>query len=217
MVPNRVSMRLGFWASSFVAVLSVVYLVTLVGYFATAGFALPPTPFVQIVSGLVTILSAPALLVVFAVIADLGPKEKAAYGTTGLSFAILFVAMVSINRFVQLTIVRLSPPAALTADLARFVPYSAGSVMTALEILGWGFFFSIACLFVAPLFSGPALQRSIRWLFVLFALFSFTSVVGFATATPVGSAAFVAWGPINLALSILLAILFRRGGLPSPQ
>ena len=210
-------MRVGFWASSLVAALGAIYLALLVGYFATVGFAFPPTPFVQAVGGLVTILSAPAILVVFAVIAHLARKEKAALGAIGLSFSILFVAMVSINRFVQLTIVRLSPPAAQAADLARFLPYSTDSIMFALEILGWGFFLSIGCLFVAPLFSGPTLQRSIRWLFVLFALFSLMSVVGFATATPITAAAFVAWGPILLALSVLLAILFRRGELPSPQ
>jgi hypothetical protein len=214
-VSDRFSMQLGFWGSAIVAALGGVYLALLVGSFASAGLAFPPTPFVQTASGLLTILTAPAILVIFAVIAHLAPKEKAIYGTIGLSFSILFVAMVSINRFVQLTIVRLSPPAAQSADLARFLPYSTDSVMLALEILGWGFFLSIACLFVAPLFSGPSLQRAIRWLFVLFALFSFMSVVGFATSTPIAAAAFVAWGPILLALSVLLTILFRRGEMLS--
>jgi len=209
-------MRIGFWSSSLVAALCAVYLAVLVGYFSTAGFVLPPTPFVQTVGGLVTILSAPAILVIFAVIAHLAPKESSVCGTIGLSFSILFVAMVSINRFVQLTIVRFSSQAEQNADLARFLPYSTGSIMLALEFLGWGFFLSIACMFIAPLFSGPSLQRSIRWLFVLFALFSSMCVVGFATATPITSAAFVAWGPILLVLSVLLAILFHRGEMPSP-
>jgi hypothetical protein len=214
-VSGSVSMRIGFWASAVVAALGAIYLALLVGYFATVGFTFPPTAFVQTVGGLVTILSAPAILVIFAVIAQLAPKEKGAYGTIGLSFSILFVAMVSINRFVQLTIIRLSPPAALSSDLARFVPYSTDSVMFALEILGWGLFLSMACLFAAPLFSGSALQRSIRGLLVLFALFSMMSVIGFATATPITAAAFVAWGPVLLVLAVLLAVLFRRGEMPS--
>ena len=215
MMSTRISKRIGFWSSSLWAALGTVYLAVLVVHFSTAGFSAPTTPFVETSAGILTILSAPVFLVMFAVIAHLAPKERGVYGTIGLSFCILYVAMVSINRFVQLTVVRLSSQAEQSADLARFLPYAPGSVMFALEILGWGFFLSLACLFVAPLFSGSSLRRSIRWLFVLFALFSFTSVVGLATQTPVGAAAFVAWGPIAVVLSVLLAVLFRRGDLPS--
>jgi hypothetical protein len=115
------------------------------------------------------------------------------------------------NRFVQLTVIRLSPPGPASQDLARFLPYSTESVMFALEILGWGFFLSLAALFVAPLFGGNKRQNSIRWLLILFALFSLMSVIGFVTATPITAGAFVAWGPILLALAILLAVHFRSG------
>ena len=49
------------------------------------------------------------------------------------------------------------------------------------------------------------------WLLILFGLFSLMSVIGFVTATPITAGAFVAWGPILLALAILLAVLFRSG------
>ncbi len=82
--------------------------------------------------------------------------------------------------------------------------------MFSLEILGWGFFLSLAMLFIAPLFSGARLQIAIRWLLTAFGLFSFMSVIGFATATPITAAGFVAWGPVLLALAILWAIFFKR-------
>lgn len=203
--------RLGFWSSIVITVLGVFYLAVLVGHFATKGFTNPESLFVQTVGGLVTILTAPALLIIFAVIAYLSQREKRILGSIGLSFAILFVAMVSINRFVQLTVIRQSSAAEQSSDLARFLPYSTDSVMYALEFLGWGFFLSIACLFVAPIFSGSRLHRLIRWLFTLFGLFSLMGVLGYVTATPISSAAFVAWGPINVALSVSLLILFRNG------
>ncbi len=201
--------RLGFWSAIIVAILGAIYLALLIGYFATEGFAFPPTPFVQLVGGLVTILTAPALVVLFAAIRHLAGDDESILGTVGLSFTLLFAASVSINRFVQLTVVRLSPPGPASADLARFLPYSTGSVMFALEILGWGFFLSLAALFVAPLFRGSRLQMWIRWLFVLFALFSFMSVLGLVSATPITAGAFVAWGPILLALAMLLSLFFR--------
>jgi hypothetical protein len=115
---------------------------------------------------------------------------------------------VSINRFVQLTVIQQSLPD-VPADLIRFLPYGSGSVMSALEVLGWGFFSSLAALFVAPLFSSSPLNKTIRWLFILYAIFSFMSVISFATniLIPTGP---LAWGPILLALSILLSVYFRK-------
>jgi hypothetical protein len=81
--------------------------------------------------------------------------------------------------------------------------------MSALEILGWGFFSSLAAIFVAPLFSSSRLNKTIRWLFILYAIFSFMSVISFATNTPIPTGP-LAWGPILLALSILLSIYFRK-------
>jgi hypothetical protein len=208
---DRLATRLGFWSATITAILGLVYLLLLVGYFATQGFVFPPTPLVQLVGGIITFATAPALLVLFAAIKHLAPQEKSILGTLGLSFTLLFVAMVSINRFVQLTVIRLSPPGPASQDLARFLPYSTGSVMFALEILGWGFFLSLAALFVAPLFAGGRLQNAIRWLWISFAIFSLMSVIGFATATPITAGAFIAWGPVLLALAVLLMVLFKRG------
>jgi hypothetical protein len=214
---ERLAMRLGLWAAAITAFLGGFYLILLVGYFATQGFVFPPTPFVQLAGGIITFITAPVLLVLFAAIQQLASEEKRILGTLGLAFTILFVAMVSINRFVQLTVVRLSPPGPESLDLARFLPYSTGSVMFALEILGWGFFLSLAAIFVAPLFSGSRLQKSIRWLLGFFAIFSLMSVIGFATNTPITAAAFIAWGPILTVLAVLLAILFNRGERLSSQ
>jgi hypothetical protein len=77
-------------------------------------------------------------------------------------------------------------------------------------MLGWGFFSSLAALSVAPLFTSSRLNLSIRWLFISYALFSFASVIGYATQTPITAAAFIAWGPILVVLSILLTVYFRK-------
>jgi len=87
-------------------------------------------------AGLVTIITAAALLVVGASLAASCSPDKKAYAVVGLSFTALLVAVVSINRFVQLTIVRLTPNAESVGDLRRFLPYGEGSIMSALEIQG---------------------------------------------------------------------------------
>ena len=206
---TNIARLLGYWSSIFIAILGGIYLLLLIFYFSTAGFIFPPTPLVQLVGGVVTFLTAPGLLILFTAIRFVKEENNNVLGSLGVSFMILFSATVSINRFVQLTVIQQSLPDVPT-DLTRFLPYSTGSVMFALEMLGWGFFSSLAAVFVAPLFSSSPLNNAIRWLFILYAVFSFMSVIGFATNTPITAGAFIAWGPILLALSVLLARYFQN-------
>ena len=182
----------------------------LAGFFAIEGFAFPPSPFVQLAGGVITLLTAPTLVLLFAAILHAAPQEARIYGTLGLSFTLLFAISVSINRFVQLTVVRLSPVGPASSDLARFLPYSTGSIMFALEMLGWGVFSSLAMLSVAPLFRGGGQRRAIRWLLLAYALFSLLSAVGFATNSALTAAGFVAWGPLLFAIALLLTVHFGR-------
>jgi hypothetical protein len=210
---GRVVRRLGLWSSVITAALGSAYLVMLIAFFGTEGFTFPPSPFVQLTAGVITFLTAPTLLVVFVAIREV-PGRGGALGTAGVCFAVLFAAVVCINRFVQLTVVQQAPAGADTPDLARFVPYSTESVMFALEMLGWGFFIALAAIFVAPLFSRGLLQLTIRWTFIAFGVLSLISVVGFVSETPLTAVGFVAWGPLLLALAVLLAVFFRTLGVP---
>jgi hypothetical protein len=200
--------RLGFWSSAISAALSAAYLVMLITFFGTQGFIFPPSPVVQLTAGVITFLTAPTLLVVFVAIREI-PGTGGALGTVGVCFAVLFAAVVCINRFVQLPVIQQAPAGANTPDLARFVPYSTGSVMFALEMLGWGFFIALAAIFVAPLFSRGPLQHAIRWTLIAFGVLSLLSAIGFVSATPLTAVGFVAWGPLLLALAVMLAIFFR--------
>jgi len=207
---DRRARRLGLWSAGFTSVLGAVYLITLAVYFGTQGMVFPPAPWVQLVAGVITFLTVPTVVVLFAAIREI-PGRQGILGTLGLCFTLLFAAVVSINRFVQLTVIQQAPPWPASADLARFLPYSSGSVMFALEMLGWGFFIGLAALSVAPLFVGDRLQAAIRWVLVAFGVLCLVSVIGFFTATPLTAAGFVAWGPLLLAAAVLLTVYFRRG------
>jgi hypothetical protein len=204
---KNIARKLGFWSSVYIAVLGVIYLALLILYFSTQGFVFPPSQFVQLSGGIITFLTAPGLIILFTAIRYVSDSKNKILGSLGITFITLFAAMVSINRFVQLTVVQ---QGAGSPDLARFLPYASGSVMFALEMLGWGFFSSLAALSVAPLFHGTQVNNSIRWLFVVYAIFSFMAVIGYATQTPISAMAFVAWGPILTAVAVLLVIYFRK-------
>jgi hypothetical protein len=205
---KNIASQLGFWASVIVAVLAGIYIPIIIYTISTVGLSSTFPPFVQLVGGIVTVLTAPMLVILFAAIRYVNEGNNEVFGSLGVNFIILFAATVSINRFVQLTVIQQSLPD-VPADLARFLPYGTGSVMFALEVLGWGFFSSLAAVFVAPLFSSTRLNKTIRWLFILYAIFSFLSAFSFATNIfiPTGP---IAWGPILLLITILLSVYFRN-------
>ena len=205
------AIQFGFWASALAVVVVAFYLFLLVFHFYTEGFVNPTSGFVPLALGIGTLLIVQVLVMLFTAIYFENDGDNKILGSLGVSFATLCAAAVSINRFVQLTVIQQSLPD-LPSDLTRFLPYGAGSVMYSLEWLGWGFFSSLAAVFVAPLFSSDLLGKVIRWLFVLYASLSFIGLIGFMTNTPIASIAFIAWGPILLILSILLAFYFHKKG-----
>jgi len=207
---KNIASQLGFWASVLGVILGGTYLLVLIYSVSTEGLVslIEPSPLVQMVGGIGTFLTVPVLVILFNAIRFVNEEDNKVLGSLGVSFIILFAATVSINRFVQLTVIQQNLPDVPT-DLIRFLPYAPGSVMFALEVLGWGFFSSLAAVFVAPLFSSSPLNKSIRWLFILYAILSFMSVISFTTniLIPTGP---IAWGPILLALSVLLSVYFRN-------
>ncbi len=202
--------QLGYLSSLLGAAIGTIYFLLLIYAISTEGLVSlsSPPPFVQLIGGIGTFLTVPVLVILFTAIRYVNEGENMVLGSLGVNFILLFAATVGINRFVQLTVIQQNLPD-MPADLARFLPYSEGSVMFALEVLGWGFFSSLAAVFVAPLFSASRLNITIRWLFVLYAVFSFLSVISYATNIfiPTGP---IAWGPILLVITILLTVYFRN-------
>jgi hypothetical protein len=199
--------QVGFWTSIMLVVLGVIYILLIIYTISMVGFDPIFPEIVQLVASILTLVTAPVLVVLFTAIRFVHPGDKQIFGSLGVSFMVLFAATVSINRFVHLMVIQPSLPD-LPADLTRFLPYGPGSVMFALEILGWGFFSSLAAVCVAPLFLGSARNKAIRWLFLLYAVLSFLSVIGFATNIPIPFGP-IAWGPILLVICMLLSGYFR--------
>ena len=200
--------QIGFWASIILAVLGLTYILLLIYTISMVGFDSTFPEVVQLAGSILTLISAQVLVVLFTAIHFVHQGDNKILGSLGVSFIVLFAASVSINRFVHLTVIQPSLPD-VPADLLRFLPYGPGSVMFALEILGWGFFSSLAAVCVAPLFSSSPRNNPIRWLFLLYAVFSFMSIITFAANIPIPFGP-IAWGPILLVLCVLLSGYFRR-------
>jgi hypothetical protein len=212
---SKLTTQIGFWVSVSLMLLGTAYLVILAGVASTGDRTTmePEGPW-ALWAGFDTLLSAVGLVILMACIAEAAPAEKKVLGIIGLAFTILFAAVVCINRFVQLTLIRQSFQLNDIAGLDRFLPYGARSVFFALEMLGWGVFLSLAAFSIAPLFSRGRLERCIAGMFLTYGVLGITSILGYAFGSPIVMLGFVAWGPILGIAILFVGIRFWRESRP---
>ena len=202
--------RLGFWSSLILTVLGGVYLVVMLLSVLFGQISLPPSESLQLFAAIETIIMAPLIIMLLTSVHYLVPKSKKVLSHCGLMFACVFAAMVSINRFVQLGVVRLSILGGDTEGLKRFLPYEPRSAMFALEQVGWGFFLGLALLFISLALSSKGFQKRVRYTFMLYSVLAIVSVVAYVVNSPIAAIGFVAWGLILYIGTALLTISFKN-------
>ena len=211
---KNIAIQLGFWASVIGAIGGGVYIIIWISIFVNGG---PPTPFAQLVIGILAVISAPVNVILFTAIRFANEGDKKVLGSIGISFITLYAIVLSATRFIHLTMIQQSLPD-VPADLKQFYVYNpSGSVAAAMEMLAIGLFRSLASVFVAPLFLSTRLNKTIRWLFILYAILSFTSFICYLLAIPILYVlsfliGMIAWGPIAFVIVILLSVYFRKLG-----
>lgn len=136
--------------------------------------------------------------------------ERRIYSSIAVVFAACFTVTVSINRFVQVGVVR---PAQLSGDtdqLRRFLPYDSGSAMFAMEILGWGVFLSLALLGLAAAFRGSRLDTALRWACITYAALGLAGAAGYAMRNAWFYLGFASWAVVLYVWTALLTSWFWR-------
>lgn len=206
----QLSRKLGFWSSLMITAVGGVYFCIMATVAITGGLFLPPSAPLQLFGAATTLILAPLLLLLAVCLKQCSPAPVAVLGEVGVAFTVLFVAMVSINRFVQLTVVQQSVINNRTEGLDRFMPYDPGSVMFAVEMLGWGLFLGLAMMAFTLQFGTDQLERNIRRLLLIYALLGITSAAGYMAASPLAAVGFIAWGLVLYAATALLTVWFRR-------
>ncbi|MEX2161312.1 MAG: hypothetical protein WD751_05290 [Anaerolineales bacterium] len=199
---------MGFWTAILLVVLNIFYLAVMA--FSAAVFP-PPEPLQSLIH-LLVLITPPIMIILWVQLHDAAPLDRKLFSHASLAFLVIFAALVSINRFVALTVVRPSLAAGNVDGLQWFLPYGWPSAMLALEMLGWGLFFGFACLTLAPTFQGGRLERSICWTLVVTAVFNFAIIAAlvvdqFGVLWWLGP---VAWGAGPTVAIALMAAWFRR-------
>ena len=219
--------RLGFGSALGTAVVTAVFMIlgittpprsgpfcgsACVPYPYTDVAAFIPQDYVWLYPG---ILLAPVFVVLMACIHAYAPHGKKVFSRTGLSFAVLYAAVILMDYFIQLTVVVPSLRSGETAGLSLLTQYNPHGIFITFEALGY-LMMSTALLFVAPVFAGGRIELVIRWLFVVgfvLTLLAFVTLplAGYDIVAFEVTVLTIDWA-VLIVSGALLSFVFRRAG-----
>ena len=157
----------GFWSAVAATVFSITYDVgQLAEWLGLLGSGGGPesasTPLGLVVLLTPSLFLGSAFLMLIASVHQLAPPDRRIWSHTAVLFATAYMVLISINYFVQLTLVapRLARGQAHGIEAFLFVPFD--SFLYAVDILGYSFM-SVATLLASRVFTGPGLHRTARW------------------------------------------------------
>jgi hypothetical protein len=220
--------RLGFWSAVLTAVIAAAHFAVGIATPARSGPFAPaaniitypytnvasfvPMDYIWLYPGF---LLAPTFVVLMACIHYYASDDKKVFSQIGLSFAVVYAAVITTDYFIQLTVLEPSLLNGETAGLSLFTQYNPHGIFIALECLGY-LMMSVALLFTGAVFAGGRLERGIRWLFVT----SFVLAVGFLVGLSLLKYEIVAFEVTILMINwivliisgALLSVVFKRAG-----
>lgn len=122
-------------------------------------------------------LLTPLFVVLMACIYHYASDDQKLFSSIGLSFAVLAAAMITIDYFVQLTVVQASLLRGETDGLSLISQYNPHGIFIALEALGY-LLMSVAFVFAAAVFTGNDwVERALRWLLIAGFVFAVGSLI----------------------------------------
>ena len=203
--------RLGIGAAIGTVFLSVVYAIPLI-----AGIRSLPSPDTPIgdpwfsMMEILIIVTMPMMIgLMVAVHAWASPDTKVFSG-----LAIVFIALLSgLTCSVHFVILAVTHQTEFAGQpwLPQLISFEWLSVTYALDVLAWDFFFALAVLSVAPVFSGSRLARSIRLLMIISGVLALGGLSGvFLNDSRFRSMGILGYAGVFPVAAVLLAILFYR-------
>jgi hypothetical protein len=205
---HRAIGRAAAWAVSF---LLVVYAVTTVLGFLSLKSSLDPIgdPYFSIME-LLTVLIAPLLVLSMVAVHAYASPEVKVYSLAALVFMILLAGITSSVHFVILTVSHQIEATGLTW-VPLFLSFKWPSVVYALDILAWDWFFALSMLFAAPVFKGGRLETAVRFLMIISGVLSFAGLIGVPLGDmQVRNIGIIGYALVAIVVFLLLGIVFDR-------
>lgn len=182
--------KIGFWSAILVALFNV-------------GSTLSRMAPLQMLSMALGFLVVCIFVILMASIHYHAPEDKKVLTLLGVAFAIICAALLGINYYLQLTVVRWYSIPMLSIE-------NPHSVMWAIEMLGYGFM-GLATLFPAFIFSNGKLENAIRLLFIANALLGIGGFIGYALIdNPLNLLpGLLVWDAVFPIMTLMLVIFFK--------
>ena len=157
---------LGFWSAVLCTVFSLTYVIAqLAEWLGWLGSAGGPesasTPFGLVVLLTPSLFLGSAFLVLSACIHELAPADRRIWSSTALAFATAYAVLISVNYYVQLTLVAPRIATGRTQGIEPFLFTPFDSFLYSVDILGYTFM-SVSTLFAARAFTGNGMERVVR-------------------------------------------------------
>ena len=175
---KKISIKLGYWTSLICIATFVVWTICFVAIFKVnpifkwttlADYIIYTGTYNQSFKYLAQaamLVFAPAFLILLHSINDYASDDKKILSRISIGFGTIFAACMGIHYFVQISSVRLSIANGQIAGLEQFIQSNPTSVIAGINMVGWTLFFSLASLFIAPVFAGNRLNKVIRNAFI---------------------------------------------------
>ena len=158
--------KLGYWSAFLASLFSIIYIIgQLAEWFDLLGSGGGPenasTALGLIVLLIPSLLLAPSFALLMLCVHYYAPESKKIWSHAGIIFAVVYTVMVSINYYVQLTLV---VPHLMSGEVESIRPFlftPFDSFIYSVDVLGYSFM-SLSTLFAAFVFNGTGLERTAR-------------------------------------------------------
>lgn len=191
--------------------LGVVYAVTTFLGFLSLKSPQDPIgdPYFSIMELLIVIM-APLMVVAMVAVHAYAPPDAKAYSFMALIFMIILAGITSCVHFVILTVSHQIEATGLPW-VPLFLSFKWPSVVYALDILAWDWFFALSLLFAAPVFKVGRLEVTVRILMIVSGFLSLAGLIGVPLADmQVRNIGIIGYGMVAPVVFLLLGIVFGR-------
>ena len=212
---NKMVSRIGFW-SAILTTIWTIWFILAFGYYMSSlpsewpgieAFAASFEPIPYIAWVIPCLLLALVFPIMMSCIHYYAPDNKKIWSLLGLVFAVMYGAVLAINYWLLLTVVRESLLSGYIEGLEWFVIGSPHSITNTIEGIGYGFM-GFAVIFVSQIFSGDKLERWLRWLFIVNGVTGIAGVI--LGGLGIMMATMVLWCITFPVAAAMVAILFKR-------
>ena len=196
------------WA---VCILLLAYIViTILGFLSLKSPEEPiGDPFFTLME-LLTLLIAPLMLMTMVTVNAYARPNDSLLGHMALLSMALMTAITSCVHFVVLAVG--GPKLAEASQLENLLfSFTWPSVVYALDILAWDWFFGLSMLFAAPIFKAGRLEKALRALMITSGVLSLLGLIGVPMENmQLRNIGIVGYTVVALAVFLLLGLVFRK-------